>query len=456
VRNFQSAHVNLRIAKLTLRAKLDGLKSNVKGDLMTSKNAWTQTVIISFLAFAGLGLTGGLLGVAWPSIRDGFRLADSDVSLLFLFQTLAYTLASFYIGRLMFRFSSGTTFLFGAMLTMLCMFGMSIAPSWAIVVLVGLFYGFGSGMIDAGLNMYIATYHTAQQMNFLHAFYGIGITIGPLIMTFVLQPQTTFYYLEKTSALPLLKTIVVGLPRFGWHAGYAIVGVIFIGVLLMFLLTRRAWRSEGFSGADKLPVRRASFIESLRTPAVWFGMATFLAYVGLEIGIGQWAYTILTDSRGMRPEEAGPWVSIYWGTFTVGRLLWGFIANRYEIEKVLRFCMVGALVGAVLFWWNPIQVVGLFGLIVVGFAQAPIFAMFMAGTERRVGSVHAENTINLQMSAAGIGTAMLPGFIGTLGKNYGLETMAAVFVLMAVIVVIFHELTLMRRVQEPILTSAGD
>ncbi len=384
---------------------------------MSTKNTWTRTVIIAFLAFIGLGLTGGLLGLAWPSMQKQFDLPLDGVNTLFIVQTAAYSLASFYIGRLMSRLGSGTVLLAGACLMTLTLFGTATASAWTLIVLLGVIGGLGSGLVDAGLNLYIATYHSAQQMNFLHACFGIGITIGPLIMTEALRRNL------------------------GWEVGYAIVGVMLIGMILLLGFTRREWRNEGFATADNKPVRRESFAETLRVPVVWYSMATFVAYVGLEIGIGQWAYILLTDSRGIAPETAGPWVSVYWGAFTVGRILWGIIANRFEISTVLRYCMLGTIVGAVLFWWHPVNFVGLVGLIVVGYAEAPIFPMLMAGTARRVGAKHAENTISLQMSAVGIGSALLPGLIGTIGKNNGLEMMAAAFAVMSVLVFIFHELS---------------
>jgi fucose permease len=269
-------------------------------------------------------------------------------------------------------------------------------------------------------------------MSWLHACFGTGVTIGPLIMTFVLQQK--------------LK----------WQAGYAIVGVTLIAIILMIAFTRRQWRTEGFQTAENKPVRRASFGETLRTPVVWFSMATFVIYVGTEVGIGQWAYTLLTESRAIAPGIAGLCVSIYWGAFTGGRILFGLIANRFEIVRILRFCMLGVVAGAFLFWWNPVSVVALLGLVVVGFAQAPVFPMLMSDTPRRVGAELAENTISLQMGATGIGTAILPSLFGTLGKNAGLETMATSFVAMAMLVFIFHELTRVRRVARPVLDNVGD
>lgn len=183
-------------------------------------------------------------------------------------------------------------------------------------------------------------------------------------------------------------------------------------------------------------------------------MATFLAYVGLEIGVTQWAYTILTASRGMKLEDAGPWVAIYLAAFTGGRIFFGLIANRFTIDHTLRACMLGTIIGAVLFWWNPIPAIGLLALVVVGFAEAPIFPLLMSSTAERVGAEHAENGISLQMGAVGIGIAILPGLIGTIGKDFGLEMMAASFALVAVVTLVFYQLTHLNRLKEPVLASA--
>jgi fucose permease len=354
-------------------------------------------------------------------MRQEFNLPLDAVSILFFVNTGAYSLAGFYIGRLMTRFGSGSTLLTGVSLIAVCMFGIAASSVWVAVIAFTFVLGFGSGILDAGLNLYFATYHSARQMSWLHASFGLGITFGPLIMTFVLQQN--------------LK----------WQTGYAIVGVTLIAIILMFALTRHQWRTEGFQTVENKPVRRAGFAETLATPVVWFSMATFLVYVGTEIGIGQWAYTLLTESRAIAPGIAGLCVSIYWGAFTGGRILFGVVADRFEITRILRFAMLGMVAGTFLFWWNPASAVALLGLVVVGFAQAPIFPMFMSDTPQRVGAEHAENTISLQMGTIGIGTAILPSLLGTIGKNAGLEMMATSFVLMAVLVFIFHELTRIRR-----------
>src|SRR5579863_7398608 len=168
---------------------------------MTTFSEKKPTASIAFLTFIGLGLTSGLLGLAWPSMQTQFGLALDGVNVLYIVQTATYTLVSFYIGRLMSRFGSGTMLLGGGILMAVCMFGIASASAWITVVAFSGVFGLGSGIIDAGLNLYIATYHSPRQMNWLHGSFGIGITIGPLVMTFALAQNL------------------------GWHTGYAIVGV---------------------------------------------------------------------------------------------------------------------------------------------------------------------------------------------------------------------------------------
>jgi fucose permease len=75
--------------------------------------------------------------------------------------------------------------------------------------------------------------------------------------------------------------------------------------------------------------------------------------------------------------------------------------------------LLGALLGAGLLWWNPGDTISLLGVVIVGFAVAPIFPGLVSGTRDRVGAHHAANTIGMQIGAAGLGGALLPGLAGT-------------------------------------------
>ena len=68
--------------------------------------------------------------------------------------------------------------------------------------------GFGTGILDAGLNAFISNQpgHTAL-LNYLHAFFGVGALIGPQIGALLLhagRPWPDAYLLTGLLAVPIL------------------------------------------------------------------------------------------------------------------------------------------------------------------------------------------------------------------------------------------------------------
>jgi MFS family permease len=128
----------------------------------------------------------GLLGVAWPSIRGTFSIPLDAVGLLMFTGTAGYITAGFLSGPLITRLGVGRVLMGSCALTGMVLITYTLVPSWWMMVLLGAFAGLGAGAIDAGLNTYVAAHFSEGVMQWLHACYGIGITLGPIIMTFAL------------------------------------------------------------------------------------------------------------------------------------------------------------------------------------------------------------------------------------------------------------------------------
>jgi fucose permease len=378
----------------------------------------TLVIGIAFIAFIGLGLTAGLLGVAWPSIRTDFGLQLDAIGTLLLGSTIGYITGSFFSVRLIARFGSGQAFAAATTLIAVSYLLMIVAPSWEAIVLLSYVGGLGGGTVDAGLNWYLATYGTARQMNWLHACFGIGLTVGPLLMTAV---------------------VVNGLP---WRLGYGIAGGLVVLITVLIGLTLKDWRNGIPVAEGEKPKRQASISSTLRQPLVWLSLLLFFVYCGLEIGVSNWTFTWFTEGRHVPEDMAGFWVSVYAGSFTIGRILFGIISERAPVLLSLRLCMLGSIVGAALLWLNFSEAVGFFGLALLGFAQAPLFPLMTLRTAERVGAEYAANTIGFQVSAAGVGIAVLPWLQGILAKQIGLEVLGPIFFVFAVLVVVIHEATL--------------
>ena len=377
-------------------------------------------IFLAYVAFISLGLPDGLLGVAWPSIRADFSQPLDSLGFMLVAGMLGYLTSSFLSGQLMAWLGVGGLLAASCAATGAGLIGYTLVPTWWMMVALGAVAGLGAGAIDAGINTYIAANHGEGLMQWLHASFGIGVTLGPIIMT-------------------------TGINRFdSWRMGYAVVGTAQITLGLCFALTAKMWQraDEGEKSGDeqRLTDYKTTLGETLRQPRVWLSLLLFFIYTGIELSLGHWAYTLLTESRGIAPAVAGLWAGSYWGTFTLGRILAGLYAQRLGSHTVLRISMFAALVGAVLLWWSPAQIVGLLGVAITGFAVAPIFPAMVSGTSQRVGVHHAANTIGMQIGAAGLGASLLPGLAGVLARRISLEVIPVYLVTLIVVLLLLYGL----------------
>ncbi len=365
---------------------------------------------LAYLSFISLGLPDGLLGVAWPSIRAYFQLPlDALGSLLVMF-TIGYLLASFSTGRILARINVGALLAASCLATALSLFGYAMTQWWWIMVGLSTLAGLGAGAIDAGLNTYAATHFSAASVNWLHAFFGVGATLGPMIMTSVLNAQQP------------------------WQWGYVIVGAAQLLLAACFGLTHKLWANDqnevGLAQDSASPISPAATRSTLRLPVAWLGLGVFFIYTGVEAAAGAWSYSLFTESRGVSLITAGTWVSVYWGCLTAGRILSGFVVKHVPVPLLLRFCMLGIALGAAMMWLNLTSLFGFLGFAMIGLCCAPIFPSLIATTPERIGAAHTANAVGFQIAASVLGQALLPSLAGVLARNFTLEILGP-FVLSA-------------------------
>jgi fucose permease len=68
--------------------------------------------------------------------------------------------------------------------------------------------------------------------------------------------------------------------------------------------------------------------DSLRLLVVWLGIGVSFFSAGAEIGTGQLTNNLFVEGRGLDPKSVGTWISLYWLSFTIGRLVTGAIIDR--------------------------------------------------------------------------------------------------------------------------------
>ena len=348
-----------------------------------------RALAVALAAFVLLGLIDGSLGVAWPSIREVLDRGIADLGLLLAFGSAGYMIASLGYGRLHRRTGTGMLLGTGAALLTLGVTGIAVAPTWVMLSWSALAVGGGGGLVDTGMNAHAALAFDVGSINLLHACYGMGATLGPIVITVSL------------------------LSGGAWRAGYATLAA------LQAMSAVLIWRRRGH-WADVEPDLTGEVPGGVRRLQLWSMLVLFFLYTGVEVAAGQWAFTLLSESRGMGTASAGAWVAMYWGGLTVGRFGVGLGGHRVPASWILDISVAVAVVGLAIFGLDPLGL-GYIGLPVAGLGLAAIFPTLVSLTPARIGLLRSTSSIGYQLAAANIGAALIPWLLGILAEGRGLE-----------------------------------
>jgi fucose permease len=385
--------------------------------------------ILSCTTFGVGGLSGGALGVVWIHIQGEFGLPLSALGLLVMMSTIGRLLTSSASGFLIGRFGIGWVLVGGMSLTVLGTLSFALAPVWILFLLSAFISGVGGGVMVTGINAFAAINFSPSRMNWLHAGFGLGATLGPLFVTYMV--------------------IDLGI---AWQWNYVLFAGLQFILILLFVITRHEWRIVPNTNQPE-ELASVGISDTLRSPMVRLLVVIFLVATGLELTSGQLANNLLIESRAIDPKVAGRWVSMYYASLTVSRILVGFVINRVSNGLFLRLNMMGTMVGAGLLWSNINPFTSFIGLAIMGFTVAPFAPLMTSDTPGRVSTAHTANAIGFQFTGAGIGMALLPWLGGVLAEAVGLEIIPPFLFVIALLTFLLHELILRRDAHPELIPS---
>jgi fucose permease len=358
---------------------------------ITSGTIPRQHLVLTFAGFILMGLCDSVLGILLPSISATYHVDAATVSTLFLFQAGGYVIASFNTGFLVQRMGM-RRFLLGGLLMMAVGTSLIAArfPYWPALLLGGMCLSSGIGIIDAGLNAYLASFpNSGASLNYSHAFYGVGALLGPIAASTIL---------------------VLLLP---WNWTYMLLCLIILTVCAGFWLFYRAAAPGANTSQEK-----SGYVFHLRV--VWLAAFCLIAYLGVEVSMGNWSFTFLKEFRQMPLQLAGWTVSGYWIGLTLGRAL---LARRVSVVGEVRLiseCLVGVFVGSLCALLVPNGLGSAIGLWSIGFFLGPIFPTVIALLPHRVAPSRLAGSVGLVTSLGVIGGAFFPWLAGNVIQHLGI------------------------------------
>lgn len=350
-------------------------------------------LIIIYVTFISLGLPDSVLGAAWPTMHGDLGAAVSSAGILSMIVTAGTVISSLLTDRLVRRFGVGVLTACSVCLTAAALLGFSFAPSFWVLCLLALPLGLGAGAVDAGLNNFVALHYQARHMSWLHCFWGIGVTASPaLLSVFLGQPQ-------------------------GWRQGYRLIGVLQCILSAVLLFTLPLWRQKNAAAAQEEASAAAPCKKPFSLPLAKPAVLGFLCYCALETLTNLWSASFLVNVKGLSPQDAARWVSLFFFGITLGRFLSGFATMRLSNPDLIRLGHGCAFVGVLLlFLPGAVPAAGLF---LLGLGCAPIYPCTLHETPLRFGAANAQSLMGLQMACAYVGSTLAPPVAGALTNVTG-------------------------------------
>jgi MFS family permease len=342
-------------------------------------------VLLSCLAFFGIALPPSMLGVAWPSLRASFDLPLAAAGMVPPVGVAAGLVSTTLASRVVRRAGVGNVLATGTLVSGLAVVGSAVSIAWWQFLVSVAVLGLASGAIDATVNAYAARRFGPRQITLLHAWYGVGAVVSPLVVTVTIATDG------------------------GWRTAYLLVAGLVMVVAAVLAASRRRW---DVAPASSGPPAAAGARTPTRTwgAGVVPGLAAVFVQSGLESAVAIWGFTFLTQ-LGVDAVLAGGLASGYWLTLVLGRLGFGRLAEHIGTWPVLT-AGIGLLGLAAVLVNLPHPGAGMAAVVLFGLACAPVYPLLVLTTAERTAPEITDHVVGLQAAASALGAALVPAAVG--------------------------------------------
>lgn len=382
----------------------------------------TVLLVVIYIAFIGLGIPDSLFGAAWPAIYTEMNIPVSWANFVTIIISAGTIVSSLFSVKLINYLGTAKITAVSTTITAVALYGFSCSKNiiWMCIFSVPL--GLGAGAIDTALNNYVALHYKAVHMNFLHCFYGIGVSLSPFLMSLALSDNS-------------------------WRSGYKTVFLFQLCIAILTIISIPLWKKVQHS-SKTINIengRTVVFSKLLKNKKVRMSCMSFFGSCGLEYTCGVWGSTFLVISRGLPADIAAFLITFYYVGMALGRFLSGILSisiNSTRIIKLGQAITLAAIIIIVLPF--PAYVSGI-ALFMIGLGNGPVFPNMLHLTPENFGKDISQSVMGVQMAAAYFGIMLSPALFGLISQNISASLFPYYLLIMFAIMVIGGSYSLNRK-----------
>ncbi|MBZ4645594.1 MAG: hypothetical protein JG777_1083 [Clostridia bacterium] len=274
-------------------------------------------ILLTFLCMIIFGFIENIKGTVIPPIREQFNVTYGSIGIMLLVSSLGYlgtTLVGGFVGD---KFGQKKVLIFGFLLTILACISFIFTKSFIAVVILFFLVNAGFGCFEVAVNSLgaqIFVRNSAVMMNLMHLFYGLGSSAGPKYAGWILIRDIPWQYTYFYSLILIVS--------------------VFIFLCFSSFPQRKLEDSRN----------KASFKDLISSKKIWLFVGVLGFCEVIELGTGNWLVNFLQQVRGMDAGNSSFYLTLFFITFTIGRLVGGYLAEKLGYVQIIFYFTIITIV----------------------------------------------------------------------------------------------------------------
>ncbi len=259
----------------------------------------TLMIIVSFTVMFTMAISSGIRGLLVPNFMKYFEVSAYQIGILFSITTAVSVIGAFITAPICNRIGYKMTIIMGLVINIASFYFASKVSNFILFTLLYCVITIGVTFSLTSLNTVVTVIKVPFQavlVNMIHFFFGLGITFS-----------------QKFGG-DLLVLNYNWQDFFVWMAYL----IAFCMVLVLFVQYPTITLSGRSGGYKDIPNLRFVVMACIA-----LGL-----YVSAELQTGNWMINYLNKVYGYTEAHAGLFAAVFFGTFSIGRFMGGFIAEK--------------------------------------------------------------------------------------------------------------------------------
>lgn len=383
-------------------------------------------LIVIYLIFISLGLPDSFIGSCWPTISEYFKISR-DFQGIFSLIVSFFTIASSFLTIKLTKYLKNYGVIaisIGLTITGLIIIGFS--NTYYLLLLAAIPLGFGGGAIDSILNSYVSLHYKAIHLNFLHAFWGIGAFISPLIIgSFIVDPRG---FKDAAFVLSIIQTTIL---------------IITLSTLVLWVKVDKIYNIDSRNTTNSENNKEnIGFFNTFKLRGVIFACITFFSYIAIESLAYSWFTSLCVFGMNIDNDIASKYLSLFYIAISLGRVISGLLSIKIKDKNLIRIGEGILLIGIILLTFKFNFVFMPIALFIIGLGCGPIYPSIVHSTVDKFTSKYSSAVMSIQIGFAYMANISVAPLFGILGNATTFLILPCIMLIFFIILVSGNEIVL--------------